>query len=199
MRYKDEALLNNMVAFVNEYCANKNKAPSVMTVADEFKVSKACAYKYLSQLVDDDRLARNDAEFVSKAYIKSMDTIQVPVLGRVPCGPLECIEAIGGEYVRLPKMLTGSGKFFILRASGDSMINAGINHGDIVLIKQTSEASEGDIVVALVENEVTLKRLKYNARKKQYYLHPENETMKDIYVSNLQIQGVAKKVLKDLA
>ena len=59
-------------------------------------------------------------------------------------------------------------------------------------------AEIGDIVVALVENENTLKRLEYNERRKRYYLHPENETMEDIYVENLSVQGVAVKVLKDL-
>lgn len=199
MRSKDEVLLNNIEKFINEYCADENKAPSVMLVADELGISKTRAYYYLTRLVEDGKITKNGAEFVSNAFLKAMDTIQVPILGSVPCGQLECIEAIGGEYVRLPKMLTGSGKFFILKASGSSMIGAGINDGDIVLIKQTSEASVGDIVVALVENEVTLKRLKYNSRKKQYYLHPENETMKDIYVPKLEIQGVAKKVIKDLA
>ena len=78
------------------------------------------------------------------------------------------------------------------------MIDAGIDDGDLVLIHQQDTANEGDIVVALVESENTLKRLAYDERKNRYYLHPENETYDDIYVENLSIQGVAVKVLKDL-
>ena len=122
----------------------------------------------------------------------------VAIVGAVPCGPLtECEESIEG-FIRLPKSLIGQGKFFLLKASGNSMTNAGIDDGDLVLIRQQDTANEGDIVVALVENENTLKRLAYNGRKHRYYLHPENETMDDIYVENLSVQGVAIKVLKDL-
>ena len=78
------------------------------------------------------------------------------------------------------------------------MIDSGIDYGDHVLIRQQETANEGDIVVALVENENTLKRLAYNERKSRFYLHPENDRYDDIYVENLFIQGVAVKVLKDL-
>ena len=122
----------------------------------------------------------------------------VAIVGAVPCGPLtECEESIEG-YIRLPESLIGQGKFYLLKANGDSMIDAGIDDGDLVLIRQQETADVGDIVVALVENENTLKRLEYNERRGRYYLHPENETMEDIYVENLSVQGVAVKVLKDL-
>ena len=62
------------------------------------------------------------------------------------------------EYVSLPVSLFGEGEFFILRASGDSMIGAGINSGDMIVIRKQNTASDGDIVVALVDNESTLKR-----------------------------------------
>ena len=70
--------------------------------------------------------------------------------------------------------------------------------GDLVLIRQQENAQVGDIVVALVDNEVTLKRLKYDTEKDAYYLHPENPRMDDIYVDQIQVQGVAVKVIKDL-
>ena len=78
------------------------------------------------------------------------------------------------------------------------MIRAGINDGDLVLIRQQQTADIGDIVVALVDNEVTLKRLQFDDDRKSYYLHPENGRMRDIYVDELQVQGVAVKVIKDL-
>ena len=87
----------------------------------------------------------------------------------------------------------------MLQASGDSMIDAGIDSGDLVLIKKQSTAEFGQIVVALVDNETTLKRLKKSKSTNEIYLHPENPDYNDIYLdSDLVIQGVAVKVLKDL-
>jgi repressor LexA len=100
--------------------------------------------------------------------------------------------------VRLPETFIGNGKFYFLKASGNSMIGAGINDGDLVLIKQQTIANVGDIIVALVENEVTLKRLAYDEEQGCHYLHPENKRMKDIYPDCIEVQGVAVKVVKDL-
>ena len=78
------------------------------------------------------------------------------------------------------------------------MIDAGINDGDMVLVRQQEEANYNDIVVALVENEVTLKRYRPNRDRGVIILHPENKRMKDIVVDECKIQGVAIKVIKDL-
>ena len=78
------------------------------------------------------------------------------------------------------------------------MIDAGIDDGDLVLIRQQSTAEEGQIVVALMEDEATLKRFYTEPENGIIRLHPENHTMEDIIVENCIIQGVAVKVLKDL-
>lgn len=78
------------------------------------------------------------------------------------------------------------------------MIEAGIENGDLVLIRQQNYADEGQIVVALMEDEATLKRFYPEPKKHRIRLHPENSRMDDIYVDNCEIQGVAVKVLKDL-
>ena len=117
----------------------------------------------------------------------------------VPCGPLsEEYECIDG-YVRLPVSFVGNAKkCFLLTASGNSMIDAGINDGDLVLVRQQEEANYNDIVVALVDNEVTLKRYRPDNENGVIVLHPENKRMKDIVVDECKIQGVAIKVIKDL-
>ena len=122
----------------------------------------------------------------------------MPVLGSVACGvPKLAIENIE-EYIRLPVALFGNGNFYILRANGDSMIDAGINDGDLVVIRAQDYASPGQIVVALMEDEATLKRFYPEPEKHRIRLHPENEEMEDIYVEGCIIQGIAVKVLKDL-
>ena len=78
------------------------------------------------------------------------------------------------------------------------MIEAGIDNGDLVLIRQQNYADEGQIVVALIEEEATLKRFFPEPEHSRVRLHPENHAMEDIIVDNCIIQGVAVKVLKDL-
>ena len=90
--------------------------------------------------------------------------------------------------------------FFLLRAKGDSMIDAGIDSGDLVLIRQQSTAEPGQIIVALVndEEEATLKRYYPEPEKRRIRLHPENESMEDIVVEHCTIQGVAVHILKKI-
>ena len=117
----------------------------------------------------------------------------------VACGIPEDAEESVEDYVPLPTSIFGEGELYILRASGESMIDAGINDGDLVVIKKTKEARNGDIVVALVENSnTTLKRLFIDEEHHYVVLHPENKSMKDIIVPTCQIQGVAVNVIKSL-
>jgi len=126
------------------------------------------------------------------------ETIKVPVLGAVSCGIPKYAEENIEEYVRLPVALFGRGQFFILRASGDSMIGVGINDGDLVLIRQQDSACEGQIVIALMDDEAMLKRYYPEPEKDRIRLHPENEKLEDIFVKDCIIQGVAVRVIKDL-
>ena len=199
MRTKDKELLTNIQQFIEEYCDRHGYGPSVRVVADEYGISSSCAQVYMAALQAEGRISKGRNGYESNALARTERTMRsVAIVGAVPCGPLtECEEYVEG-YIRLPESLIGQGKFYLLKASGNSMIDAGIDDGDLVLIRQQDTAEVGDIVVALVENENTLKRLEYNARKGRYYLHPENETMEDIYVEELSVQGVAVKVLKDL-
>ena len=78
------------------------------------------------------------------------------------------------------------------------MVEAGIDDGDLVLIRQQDTAEDGEIVVALIDDEATLKRFYPEPEKRRIRLHPENAHMNDIFVEKCEIQGVAVKVLKDL-
>ena len=102
-------------------------------------------------------------------------------------------------YYWLPEELFGKGDFFFLRANGDSMIGAGIDDGDLVLIRRCDDAQVGQIVVALTdENENTLKRFYPEPEKNQVRLKAENPKYKDIITRECHVQGVAVKVIKDL-
>ena len=120
------------------------------------------------------------------------------IVGSVPYGSPEYEEENVEEYVSLPTAIFGKGDFFILRASGDSMIEAGIDDGDLVVIRKQVFADDGDIIVALVDNQNTLKRLYHDNKNKKIILHPENKRLKDIVVDECAIQGVACHVIKAL-
>ena len=105
------------------------------------------------------------------------------------------------EYIRMPENLVGKGTFFALIAKGDSMIDAGIHEGDYVIVRQTQTAEIGDIVVALYDNLSNLKELGYDREKEQYFLrsrNPDRKKYADIYVTDLQVQGVAVGVYHKL-
>lgn len=197
MRSKDKTLMSTIEKFVSDYTDSNGISPTMQEVADGVGSSKATVQRYIAQLCDDGILDYSGYRTMTSTKTKAA-AIRVPVLGTIACGIPKFAEENIEEYVRLPVALFGKGNFFILRAYGDSMIEAGIDNGDLVLIRQQNYADEGQIVVALMEDEATLKRFYPEPKKHRIRLHPENSRMDDIYVDNCEIQGVAVKVLKDL-
>ena len=112
----------------------------------------------------------------------------VPLVGRVTAGqPILAIENIE-EYLSLPQSVLGQGDMFSLKVEGESMIDAGILDGDIVVLRQQDTAENGEIVVAMTpEDEATLKRIFYE--DDHVRLQPENSTMAPIIVENAQVLG----------
>ena len=197
MRSKDKTLMAAIEKFVSDYTDSNGISPTMQEVADGVGSSKATVQRYIAQLCDDGILDYSGYRTMTSTKTKAA-AIRVPVLGTIACGIPKFAEENIEEYVRLPVALFGKGNFFILRAYGDSMLEAGIDNGDLVLIRQQNYADEGQIVVALMEDEATLKRFYPEPKKHRIRLHPENSRMDDIYVDNCEIQGVAVKVLKDL-
>ena len=116
-------------------------------------------------------------------------TMDIPLLGKVTAGiPIEAIEN-PDEYFTVPSsMVNGKNELFALNVSGDSMINAGIFDDDIVIIERTNSAKNGDIVVAMNdENEVTIKR--FFKEDNHFRLQPENDYMEPIILDNVTILG----------
>lgn len=197
MRSKDKTLMAAIEKFVSDYTDSNGISPTMQEVAEGVGSSKATVQRYIAQLCEDGILDYSGYRTMTSTKMKAA-AIRVPVLGTIACGIPKFAEENIEEYVRLPVALFGKGNFFILRAYGDSMIEAGIDNGDLVLIRQQNYADEGQIVVALMEDEATLKRFYPEPKKHRIRLHPENSHMDDFYVDNCEIQGVAVKVLKDL-
>lgn len=195
MSIRNIELENQIYDFIKDYSEEKNINPSVQEIADHFGCAKSTAYKFLVRLEKEGRLQKSDKGdyYIQKNIIPF---IQVPLVGVIACGTPIFAEQNIEEYIPLPRDFLGKGEYFALRAKGDSMINAGIDSGDIVFIRIQNTAENGEIIVALTDEEATLKR--YYKRNGKIILHPENESYKDIIVDKCLIQGIAIKVLKKL-
>ena len=199
MRSKSTELMLEIRSYANEFLFENRRSPSKQEIADRFKISKSSAYRYLVAMNELGLISYDGKNIESSESEKaSPDIIRAPIIGQIHCGEPTYAEENFEEYVPLPASLFGYGEFFILRTVGDSMIDAGIDEGDLVIIRKQTTANYGDIVVALVNDETTLKRYCWDDNRNRFYLHPENERYNDIYPRSLYIQGVAIKVLKDL-
>ncbi len=201
MRSKNPELMKSIQGFINQFCLESSRTPSVAEIANAVGISKGCAQNYLKEMDEKQMISYQDGELNTRVFNKcGTEQVGVPLAGVIPCGtPEEQVEDVE-EYVFMSRTLLGAGDFFILRANGDSMVDAGIDTGDLVVIRRQLEASPGQIVAALVDGGSTLKRLDYDTDEGQYVLLPENreKNYPPVKGSNISIQGVAIRVMKDL-
>ena len=204
MRYKSPELMKEICTFVSDYYRDRRSSPSVNDIARAVGIAKTTAYRYL---VDMNERGMNfyDGHTIETPQIDKCVSgyFSAPIVGSIRCGDPEIEEANVEEYVSLPESIFGQGEFYILRASGDSMVDVGIEDKDLVVIRKQATASVGDIVVALdEENQNTLKTFDGIDEKTGYVvLRYENQKKypdKEIRVRELVVQGVAKHVIKAL-
>ena len=197
MRHKDPELMKKIHDFAEEYYFSEGYSPSTSEIASAVGIVGTTAYNYLVEM-DKLGMINYDGKLIATDRMRKSSKINRGVGiydAAIPCGELETIESAVKEYVDLPAAIFGNGELYILRTCGESMIDAGIEPGDLVVVEKKETASEGDIVVALGdETGNSLKRLVKNGSK--YILHPENKEMEDITIDRLEIQGVARFVIK---
>ena len=186
--------------FINDYLDRYGAAPSMQAIADDLGIGTTTVFYHIKQMEKAGRIVNYGPRgYIPTNYANGPSSV-VPVVGNIACGtPILAQENIE-EYVRLPESLFGRGEFFLLRAKGSSMINAGIDNGDLVLIRQQPTAEPGEIVSALVYDDdwATLKRFYPEPEKGRIRLHPENDDYDDMYYQKVTIQGVAVHVIKKL-
>lgn len=199
MRSRSLVTKERIKTYVEKFYLNNHRSPSSREVAEALNMVKSTVNRYLLAMHEEGMIEYDHGDVKTETIEKvNTDIISMGVVGRVSCGPLELTEEYVEEYIPLPATLFGKGDFFILKACGNSMIDAGINDGDMVIVRKQETADDGQIVVALVENETTMKRLYRDDANHQVILHPENKSMEDIVVADCRIQGVAVHVLKSL-
>jgi len=201
MRTKSRELMERIKKVVEQHYIATFRTPSINVIADELGISKSTVYKYLIEM---DKLGmvsyeRGNTQTAITSKVNP-DIVGAPVAGAIPCGPPETQEECIEEYIPFPRAVLGEGEFFVLHATGDSMVDAGIDDGDLVIVRKQLEAREGQIVAALSDGGSTLKRLRFSKEEQRLVLQPENKE-KDYPVikgNEFSIQGVAVKVLKNL-
>lgn len=192
--------MQSIKQFAEAYFLKNKTWPSLGQISTHLKIGKTTAYRYLHTMHENGMLSYDGAQGVRTELADKVrsDTCMVAVLGDVSCGLPKYADENIESYMELPRQLLGEGTFFLLRANGDSMVGADIDDGDLVVIKQQNTAQDGDIVVALMEDEATLKTLFRDGTHKCVRLHPENPKYGDIVVQDVLIQGIAVKVLKNV-
>lgn len=203
MRSKNASVMEEIVHYIDSYYLENSKVPSVREIAEHIGMSISSAHRYLTELNEKGLITMEGGwRGISTNQIEMMarNKNNVAIVGEIACGtPLFAQENITG-YVSLPVELFGQGKFFILKAKGDSMINIDICDGDYVLVRQQNCALEGQVVVALVNGEdATLKRFYIDKKKHMVKLVPENDNMEPMYYEDVQIQGVVLDVIKPIS
>ncbi len=193
-----------VLEFIADYIAQFGYPPTFQEIADAFGiVSKHGVVRHLAALEKKGYITRSDTLARSIRIIHPQyapptdDVIQVPLVGRVAAGYPVLAEENIEDYVMLPRTLVRSeGRYFALRVHGDSMVNSGILDGDMVIVQSASTGQPGEIVVALIEDEVTVKRLVI--RNNQKFLKAENPAYPDIYPQTAwSIQGKVVGVIRD--
>lgn len=190
---------NNVLDFIKKFTATHGYPPSIREIGKGLGLSspatvhthvkKLCNAGYIK--VDNNKFRAMEILVDNEYEDKSEELVKVPLLGKVTAGsPIEAIER-PNEFFSLPaSLIPAKETIFTLNVSGESMINAGIFDGDIIIVQKQSTAKNGDMVVAMTDNnEVTLKT--YYKENGHFRLQPENDTMSPIILDNITILGKA--------
>ena len=194
---------NNVLDFIKKFTATHGYPPSIREIGKALGLSspatvhthvkKLCNAGYLK--VDNNKFRAMEILVDNEYEEKNEELIKVPLLGKVTAGsPIEAIER-PNEFFSLPaNLIPAKETIFTLNVSGESMINAGIFDGDVVIVQKQSTARNGDIVVAMTDaNEVTLKT--YYKEKDHIRLQPENDTMEPIILHKGDAVQIIGKVI----
>ncbi|WP_455381544.1 transcriptional repressor LexA [Salinispira pacifica] len=181
-----------ILQFIKTFIETHRFPPTIREISERFTISVKGAYDHVKALEKKSFIRCNtnrsrSIEVLEKTQGDNELVVPVPVIGNVAAGkPLFAEENFDG-VVRLPFDLVRKGKHFALHVRGDSMKDAGIMDGDIAVIRQQSTADNGDIVVAMVDDAVTLKR--FYREKNRVRLKAENPAFPPIYTRNVRILG----------
>jgi len=185
---------------IRDFLMKHGKMPSVRELMKEMDYkSPRSAAVILQNLIDKNILNKKEdgsIQFIQYEFNEeettSEQTVKIPLLGTIACGlPILAEENIEAMIAVSTKLAKPTDKYFLLRAQGDSMNEKGINDGDLVLVKQQNSADNGDVVVALIDDEATIKELRVNNDNVLLLPRSSNKTHTPIILSrNFIVQGI---------
>jgi len=186
--------------FVTQFIQSNQYAPSYREIAEYFGYSStATVHEHIKSLEDKGLItsSQNAARSLEVINHRFGKAIELPLAGLITAGePIEAIET--NETIAVPQHLVRDENSYVLKVRGESMIEEGILDGDYVIVERNFYPKNGDVVVALLDNEyATLK--KYYREKNRIRLQPANRTMQPIYAKNPAIQGIVKAILRTFA
>jgi len=192
----------DVLEFIERKLDSCGVAPTLREISEAFGfASTASAQKHIALLERKGFLRREKHQkrglvLAHPSANDELSGIELPLLGLVAAGsPIESVP--DPEPVSVPPDFVGSGNNFVLKVRGESMIDDGIHDGDLVIVQSTAKAADGDMVVAMVDGEVTLKRL-YRQAPGTIRLQPANSEMEPFFVAaeDLTVQGIVVGLLR---
>ena len=178
--------------YIKEKIQNYGYPPSVREIcaALGFK-STSSAHQYIARLAEKGYISKDDLKTRAIRVVGAESTIALPIVGKVAAGEpilaqenVEDYFSIGESFFNQDSLKNDN---FILKVQGESMINAGINNGDYIIVSKQNTARNGQIVVAMIDGEATVKT--FYKEKDHIRLQPENDTMAPIIVKKVEIVG----------
>lgn len=189
-----------ILAFIKQEIQDKGYPPSVREICDAVGLkSTSTVHGHLTRLEKKGLLHRDTMkpraiEVLGDPAFNRHAAVPVPMVGRVAAGePITALEEISDQMM-LPTDLVGEGEHFILTIQGTSMINVGIQDGDYVVVRKQPTAVNGEIVVAMVDDEATCKR--FYKENGHFRLQPENDAMAPIIVPEVSVLGKVVALLR---
>lgn len=198
---KITAKQKEILEYIKQEILHKGYPPAVREICEAVHLkSTSSVHSHLETLEKNGYIRRDPTkpraiEIIDDTFnLTRREVVNVPLLGEVAAGqPLLAVENIE-TYFPIPSEYMPNEESFILRVKGESMVNAGILDGDSVLVKKQTTASNGDMVVALVEDSATVKT--FYKESGHYRLQPENDVMEPIIVNEVSILGIVFGVFR---
>ena len=194
-----------ILAYIQNDISSRGYAPSVREIGEAVGLKSTSTVHGHLQRLEKKGLLHRDAMKPRAMGLSSpineeesalLSVCPIPVVGRVAAGTPILAEENVEETLALPSDLIGEGTHFILKVRGDSMIQAGILNGDYIVVRSQPDASNGEIIVAMVDDEATVKR--FYKEDGHFRLQPENDSMEPIIVRDVTILGRVVSVIRKL-
>lgn len=189
-----------ILSYIKKEIKTKGYPPAVREIGDAVGLSSSSTvHSHLNQLENKGYIRRDPTkpraiEIMDSQHSPSREMIEVPLVGRVTAGaPILAVENIEDTFP-LPLEFINTDDVFMLKIQGDSMINAGIFNGDMVVVRKQNVARDGDIIVALLEDEATVKR--FYKGFNHIRLQPENDAYEPIITRDVQVLGKVVALLR---